>query len=691
MTFIASVSDGTLTATILKQYIKTHDINDVPKGEHTSPLIAAVLAGEITSVELLLSVGQADPDRPTDDGMTPLAWVAERGRKNRAQVAWLLLQHKASIDAACKMGNTPLMRAVWSKDHELVRVLIDAKASTDHTNNVGESASSRAKVCGDEIDAMVNLKSGKPGFNLTDVVNILVGILRLILAWVNNASLMKVVEDVAQRLQSLDDSVKPPKSMDRDRMNSWVNSQGGSGGSGDGGRGKPGREGRDEDGSSSAGSIRAVGKDMGQSRRQGHPPTHRVDGEGIDPGWRGIQGDGAITARGHPIDEVSGDDIDDSVLHQKEEGVGNNVDGAEKVLRQRTGEDGKKPLGVNSEREPNDAAPMPPGANTQHEASDMMSKLSGINSKHQRCNAAPKPAGNIREQTTDDSEQKPPGIDDEQGPRDEEIEGRGYDSGEGLQASGGGRLTRDTSNIDRKQDSTRHEAGDTHPERDEPRTKARNGLHAVEPVQNGYGKESPRQGSMAGRKQTTIIDGDHTGQQNPAPVQTHKARAHEAEAKDTPRGVKSTQPAHENGHPRRGSAVDENQAGSIGGEHTQRQIPLVEQTPSDDGGSQIHGSWGGTSAQSGPSPGSKNEFGGDSPRTKPPTRVGGVAQEASKATGAPRSKLPGADAVQTPKTDPHLMGIVERRYGITGDQDLNAGKVCDPSSTPSLRIRLTRM
>ncbi|MBE3047619.1 ankyrin repeat domain-containing protein, partial [Candidatus Bathyarchaeota archaeon] len=471
MTFIASVSDGTLTATILKQYIKTHDINDAPKGEHTSPLIAAVLAGEISSVELLLNVGGADPDRPTDDGMSPLAWVAERGRKNRAQVAWLLLQHKASVDAACKMGNTPLMRAVWSKDHELVRVLMDAKASTDHMNNVGESASSRAKLCGDEIDAMVNPKSGKPGLNLTDVVNILVGILRLILAWVNNASLKKIAEDVARGLQSLDDNVRPTKSMDGDCMNSWVNSQGGSGGSGVGGREGPRREERDEDGSSSAGIIRGVGKDMGQSKRQGHPQTHRVDGDGIDPKGSpllGIRGDGANTAVRHPLDEVSGNGIDNSEFHQQNGCVGNSVNKADKALRERPGETSKKPLGINGQLEASDAAPTPPGVNTQQEASDKTSEPSGINSKPETSKAAPKPPGNIREQTTDDSEQKPPGIDDKQGPRNEEIEGHGSNSGEGLQAGGGGRLTRDTSSIDRKQDSTRHKAGDTRPGRDEP-------------------------------------------------------------------------------------------------------------------------------------------------------------------------------------------------------------------------------
>ncbi|MBE3045661.1 hypothetical protein IMZ48_24565 [Candidatus Bathyarchaeota archaeon] len=246
----------------------------------------------------------------------------------------------------------------------------------------------------------------------------------------------------------------------------------------------------------------------------------------------------------------------------------------------------------------------------------------------------------------------------------------------------------------RTEDSTTKDAKDTAKAEISTHTKlvardhgpeARTGQHAVEPVQNGHGKESPRQDSKAGGKQATIIDRDHTGQQKSAPVQTHKGRAHETEAKDTHQGIKSTEQAHEKGHPGRETTVDEKRAGSISEKHTQQQKPHVPQTPSDNGSSQVHGLWAGTSAQSGPSLGSRNGAGGDSPRTKHLTEVGGAAREATNDTGAPVSKVPGADSWQTPKTDPRLIGIVERTYGITGDQDVNAGEVCYPSSTPRIK------
>ena len=134
-------------ALIRSEQTKVELRND--KGE--SPLMLAALRGQKALVELLIW-READVNKT---GWTPLHYAASGGH---ADIAKLLLDHSAYIDAESPNGTTPLMMAAMYGTPEVVKLLLSEGADRDHKNQLGMTALDFAKQ-GARPDALQMLQA----------------------------------------------------------------------------------------------------------------------------------------------------------------------------------------------------------------------------------------------------------------------------------------------------------------------------------------------------------------------------------------------------------------------------------------------------------------------------------------------------------------------------------------------------
>jgi hypothetical protein len=150
--------DSLLVKTLLEQGNEPNKTTS----EGETPLTLAVRRDSEEVVALLLRRG-ADPTLKNKAGRTPLDISVEQGhaaalrvlvahtkdkagaklleacRKDQEQVAKLLIQGGANVNARDEMGNTPLMLAVGMGKVRLVRVLLEEGADVNATNKKGIS------------------------------------------------------------------------------------------------------------------------------------------------------------------------------------------------------------------------------------------------------------------------------------------------------------------------------------------------------------------------------------------------------------------------------------------------------------------------------------------------------------------------------------------------------------------------
>jgi ankyrin repeat protein len=112
--------------------------NEVPAAgslrgpDGTTPLMQAVLYGDLGSVRLLLANG-ADPNIRNDAGATALMWAVADAEKAR-----LLLDHGADVNAVSRDGRTPLLVAVSrAENSEVVKLLLDRGADLSAKSPTG--------------------------------------------------------------------------------------------------------------------------------------------------------------------------------------------------------------------------------------------------------------------------------------------------------------------------------------------------------------------------------------------------------------------------------------------------------------------------------------------------------------------------------------------------------------------------
>lgn len=124
---------------------------EVRSEKDESPLMLAAFRGQKGLVELLIW-RDADVNKT---GWTPLHYAASGGH---ADIAKLLLEHSAYIDAESPNGTTPLMMAAMYGTPDVVKLLLDEGADASIKNQLGMTALDFAKQ-GSRKDAILILQN----------------------------------------------------------------------------------------------------------------------------------------------------------------------------------------------------------------------------------------------------------------------------------------------------------------------------------------------------------------------------------------------------------------------------------------------------------------------------------------------------------------------------------------------------
>lgn len=110
----------------------------------TSPMHAAVMAGDLSTLQDLLSRGES-PDVSDHLGFTPLHLAAQQWSVPAAEA---LLGAGASVDPENTFGNTPLFVAVFNSKGrgELIELLRTHGADALHANRSGQTPVGLARL-----------------------------------------------------------------------------------------------------------------------------------------------------------------------------------------------------------------------------------------------------------------------------------------------------------------------------------------------------------------------------------------------------------------------------------------------------------------------------------------------------------------------------------------------------------------
>jgi hypothetical protein len=130
-----------------------------------TPLLSAAYYGEFEMVQVLLKC-KADVEARSDNGGTLIHWVSQTTNRTdpnihllKSNVARLLLEHGADVNARTNDHTTPLHKAAQNREVEVVRVLLEHGADADAEDDQGRTALQVART--DEIKKMLSEHSAK--------------------------------------------------------------------------------------------------------------------------------------------------------------------------------------------------------------------------------------------------------------------------------------------------------------------------------------------------------------------------------------------------------------------------------------------------------------------------------------------------------------------------------------------------
>jgi hypothetical protein len=106
--------------------------------EGMTPLAGAVARERFDVVTFLLDHG-ADPNIPNKQGLTPLAQACGYDQGNALVLAQVLLGANANVNAADAHGDTPLHKAAYNGNSDVVELLLAHGASINATNKMGQT------------------------------------------------------------------------------------------------------------------------------------------------------------------------------------------------------------------------------------------------------------------------------------------------------------------------------------------------------------------------------------------------------------------------------------------------------------------------------------------------------------------------------------------------------------------------
>lgn len=206
---------GTLTSAKLQQYLQSGSIDDEDvSGSGLTPLAAAAKAGHVHVVKLLCE-NQANVNKKSRYGCTPL-YFAANAKANRSEVVQLLLKYHASIDETddgCD-NETPLMVAIaQARDPKVVSLLYNAGASLTKQNAKGETAQLLADQSGNPAIKSAIIPPDQRYAGLHEAVNAIVSFVLFILAYVNSGMITGVVKGVVSSLYSIGVSTEPDQDL----------------------------------------------------------------------------------------------------------------------------------------------------------------------------------------------------------------------------------------------------------------------------------------------------------------------------------------------------------------------------------------------------------------------------------------------------------------------------------------------
>ncbi|MFP5466950.1 MAG: ankyrin repeat domain-containing protein [Gammaproteobacteria bacterium] len=115
-----------------------------------TPLMLAAIKGELTLARRLIIDRKAQVNQP---GWTPLHYAASSKVPASLEVARLLLEHHAYIDAESPNKTTPLMMAAQYGQYEVLELLLEEGADPSLRNQLGLNAIDFARRAGHEAAA----------------------------------------------------------------------------------------------------------------------------------------------------------------------------------------------------------------------------------------------------------------------------------------------------------------------------------------------------------------------------------------------------------------------------------------------------------------------------------------------------------------------------------------------------------